>query len=190
MDSLGRSSRMYFDACIELPCDGVGFDGGLLATQTIAGGVHLTGAPVATHRALAPALDRLFDDPLLGQGLLIGDDRPAIIKYSRDAKRRAKGAWFAQSQHAAALGQPEPRTGRLTRASRGAGRIAQGAAQLASCSRGDPPMTTLDLARPFLPIRIAVLTVSDTRGLEHDTSGGVLVDRIAAPVTSLPRAIS
>lgn len=41
-------------------------------------------------------------------------------------------------------------------------------------------MTTLDLARPFLPIRIAVLTVSDTRGLEHDTSGGVLVDRIAA----------
>lgn len=91
--SLGRSSRMYFDACIELPCDGVGFDGGLLATQMIAGGVHLTGAPVATHRALAPALDRLFDDPLLGQGLLIGDDRPAIIKYSRDAKRRAKGAW-------------------------------------------------------------------------------------------------
>lgn len=41
-------------------------------------------------------------------------------------------------------------------------------------------MTKLDLARPFLPIRIAVLTVSDTRGLEHDTSGGVLVDRIAA----------
>lgn len=41
-------------------------------------------------------------------------------------------------------------------------------------------MTTLDLARPFLPVRIAVLTVSDTRGLEHDTSGGVLVDRIAA----------
>ena len=34
-------------------------------------------------------------------------------------------------------------------------------------------------ARDFLPVRIAVLTVSDTRGLEDDRSGDVLVARIA-----------
>ena len=32
---------------------------------------------------------------------------------------------------------------------------------------------------PFVPVRIAVLTVSDTRDEETDTSGAVLVDRIA-----------
>jgi molybdenum cofactor biosynthesis protein B len=39
-------------------------------------------------------------------------------------------------------------------------------------------MTKLDSARPFLPVRIAVLTVSDTRTEETDTSGAVLVERI------------
>ncbi|MFC4667817.1 molybdenum cofactor biosynthesis protein B [Seohaeicola nanhaiensis] len=34
--------------------------------------------------------------------------------------------------------------------------------------------------RDFIPVRIAVLTVSDTRALEDDRSGQVLVDRIAA----------
>lgn len=33
---------------------------------------------------------------------------------------------------------------------------------------------------PFVPIQIAVLTVSDTRALENDTSGGTLVARIEA----------
>ena len=33
---------------------------------------------------------------------------------------------------------------------------------------------------PFVPVRIAVLTVSDTRGLAEDRSGAVLVDRIEA----------
>ena len=33
---------------------------------------------------------------------------------------------------------------------------------------------------PITPIRIAVLTVSDTRDEESDTSGGILADRIAA----------
>ncbi len=33
--------------------------------------------------------------------------------------------------------------------------------------------------RPFKPVRICVLTVSDTRGPEEDTSGQILVDRIA-----------
>ncbi len=34
--------------------------------------------------------------------------------------------------------------------------------------------------RTFIPVRIAVLTVSDTRGIEDDRSGQTLVDRIAA----------
>ncbi len=34
-------------------------------------------------------------------------------------------------------------------------------------------------SRSFLPVRIAVLTVSDTRSLADDTSGQVLTDRIA-----------
>ena len=34
--------------------------------------------------------------------------------------------------------------------------------------------------RPFIPVRIAVLTVSDTRSLSDDRSGDTLVERIAA----------
>lgn len=37
----------------------------------------------------------------------------------------------------------------------------------------------IDADRPFLPVRIAVLTVSDTRGLAEDRSGDTLVARIA-----------
>lgn len=36
----------------------------------------------------------------------------------------------------------------------------------------------IDEGRAFVPIRIAVLTVSDTRGLAEDRSGGTLVERI------------
>lgn len=39
-------------------------------------------------------------------------------------------------------------------------------------------MAKIDDSRPFLPVRIAVLTVSDTRSLEEDRSGTVLVDRL------------
>jgi molybdenum cofactor biosynthesis protein B len=38
----------------------------------------------------------------------------------------------------------------------------------------------IDLERTFTPINIAVLTISDTRGLEDDTSGKLLADRILA----------
>jgi molybdenum cofactor biosynthesis protein B len=38
----------------------------------------------------------------------------------------------------------------------------------------------IDPGRSFRPVRIAVLTVSDTRTLETDRSGDLLVDRIAA----------
>jgi molybdenum cofactor biosynthesis protein B len=41
-------------------------------------------------------------------------------------------------------------------------------------------MSRIDETRRFLPVRIAVLTVSDTRTLENDTSGAALVERIAA----------
>ena len=37
----------------------------------------------------------------------------------------------------------------------------------------------LDPNRPFIPVHIAVLTVSDTRTLETDTSGATLAERIA-----------
>lgn len=36
-------------------------------------------------------------------------------------------------------------------------------------------MAKIDETRPFIPVRIAVLTVSDTRTLETDTSGAALV---------------
>jgi len=41
-------------------------------------------------------------------------------------------------------------------------------------------MSRLDETRDFIPVRIAVLTVSDTRALEDDRSGNVLVDRLTA----------
>jgi len=40
-------------------------------------------------------------------------------------------------------------------------------------------MSRIDESREFIPVRIAVLTVSDTRDLADDRSGDVLVDRIA-----------
>jgi molybdenum cofactor biosynthesis protein B len=39
-------------------------------------------------------------------------------------------------------------------------------------------MARLDPSRSFIPVRIAVLTVSDTRTLKEDRSGDVLADRI------------
>ena len=41
------------------------------------------------------------------------------------------------------------------------------------------PGGRIDDTRAFKPVRIAVLTVSDTRGVEEDTSGKILCDRIA-----------
>ncbi|GAN60565.1 molybdenum cofactor biosynthesis protein B [Acetobacter cibinongensis] len=41
-------------------------------------------------------------------------------------------------------------------------------------------MSKIDTNRPFLPVRIAVMTVSDTRTLETDTSGQALVSRLEA----------
>ncbi|MEV8465681.1 molybdenum cofactor biosynthesis protein B [Fluviibacterium sp. DFM31] len=41
-------------------------------------------------------------------------------------------------------------------------------------------MARIDDSKEFIPVRIAVLTVSDSRAMEDDRSGQVLVDRIAA----------
>jgi molybdenum cofactor biosynthesis protein B len=40
-------------------------------------------------------------------------------------------------------------------------------------------MSRIDETRPFIPVRIAVLTVSDTRDLSQDRSGDTLAARIA-----------
>jgi molybdopterin adenylyltransferase len=37
----------------------------------------------------------------------------------------------------------------------------------------------LDETRPFVPVNIALLTVSDSRSLENDSSGNILAERIA-----------
>jgi molybdenum cofactor biosynthesis protein B len=41
-------------------------------------------------------------------------------------------------------------------------------------------MPGIDETRPFIPVNIAILTVSDTRTMETDTSGQTLVDRAEA----------
>ncbi len=41
-------------------------------------------------------------------------------------------------------------------------------------------MMGIDETKPFLPVRIAVLTVSDTRTRDNDKSGDALVDRLTA----------
>ena len=41
-------------------------------------------------------------------------------------------------------------------------------------------MSRLDLDRAFLPLGIAVVTVSDTRDLADDRSGDTLVERLGA----------
>ena len=40
-------------------------------------------------------------------------------------------------------------------------------------------MTTKDQSRPFVPVAIAVLTISDSRTMENDKSGSLLEDRIS-----------
>ena len=56
---------------------------------------------------------------------------------------------------------------------------------MARSQRRGPRMPKIDETRPFIPVRIAVLTVSDTRGLADDRSGDTLVQLLesgGAPV--------
>jgi molybdopterin adenylyltransferase len=46
-------------------------------------------------------------------------------------------------------------------------------------------MSRIDETKPFIPVRIAVLTVSDTRSLADDRSGDVLVERLQTAGHSL-----
>jgi molybdenum cofactor biosynthesis protein B len=39
-------------------------------------------------------------------------------------------------------------------------------------------MTKIDQSRPFIPVHIAILTVSDTRTEANDTSGAALIERL------------
>ena len=45
-------------------------------------------------------------------------------------------------------------------------------------SREEFVMSKLDLTRNFIPVKIAVLTISDTRSLKNDKSGDLLVSKI------------
>ncbi len=44
---------------------------------------------------------------------------------------------------------------------------------------GAGPMSRIDEKRPFVPVRIAILTMSDTRTLAEDKSGNTLADMIS-----------
>ena len=48
-------------------------------------------------------------------------------------------------------------------------------------------MAGIDESRKFVPVRIAVVTVSDTRTVETDTSGQVLIDRLTQSGHELAR---
>ena len=50
-------------------------------------------------------------------------------------------------------------------------------------------MGRIDETRPFLAVNIAVLTVSDTRTLETDTSGVTLAERLSAGPMSVAEAL-
>ena len=51
-------------------------------------------------------------------------------------------------------------------------------------------MSRIDETRPFLPVNIAILTVSDTRGPADDKSGQTLADLVTATAIGLPPAPS
>ena len=101
-------------------------------------------------------------DPLLGN---------ARLRRGRDAQLldvRATGRCrFAQPRGAGAE--------RVADVSRGC--LAGGRPRL---PLGGRALMAIDEARSFTPINIALLTVSDTRGPDEDTSGDILAQRIAA----------
>lgn len=77
---LENPDEMIFDACVEF--HGGALPDGLLAIQTIPGGVHLSSGGMTDHGSLAMTLAALLGDPLIGHGLSIAEDRPAIVTYA------------------------------------------------------------------------------------------------------------
>jgi molybdenum cofactor biosynthesis protein B len=51
-------------------------------------------------------------------------------------------------------------------------------------------MPGIDQSRQFVPLKIAVLTISDTREATEDKSGATLIERIRAQGMSWPNARS
>ena len=49
------------------------------------------------------------------------------------------------------------------------------------------PAPRIDESLPFVPVRIAVLTVSDTRSQADDRSGDTLVERLTETVVEVAR---
>ena len=88
--SLCKPHDMFYDACVELPDDASGLLDGSLATQTIAGGVHIASDPVSSHKLLMGTLSALTRDPLIGHGLTIAAERPAIVTYVRSPSARSQ----------------------------------------------------------------------------------------------------
>lgn len=79
--SSGSMADCPFEACVELPAEMESAANGTIATQLIAGGVHIASGPVAGHGLLSSVLRELMGDPLVGHGLQADDARPAIITY-------------------------------------------------------------------------------------------------------------
>lgn len=77
-----HGDEIAFDACAELPAISEGNDG-TVATQAIRGGVHIAAAPVDGHASLDAAIAALLADPMIGQGLSLDLDQPAIVTYAR-----------------------------------------------------------------------------------------------------------
>ena len=66
------------------------------------------------------------------------------------------------------------------RAQAGAGLAPPDRLAYISASSIGADMPGIDDSRPFIPLKIAVLTVSDTRGIEDDKSGAILAERLTA----------
>src|SRR5690606_8444315 len=98
-------------------------------------------------------------DPLLGDAQLRRDRDEELLDVRAPGARR--------------LGQPPGAGGqRLAGLPRGRRR------QRAGVPFRRPALMAIDETRPFRPINIALLTVSDTRGPDEDTSGDILAERI------------
>jgi molybdenum cofactor biosynthesis protein B len=131
---------------------------------------------VRRHIALA-ARFRAADGRLLGQGA-DGDDRrhhpPARALDAHRARR--SGARDLPPRLSPALARHEaPRLGRPARPC-----APRSTARPRRSTDLESPMSRIDETREFIPVRFAVLTVSDTRTEADDRSGDTLAQRIEA----------
>ena len=118
------------------------------------------------------------DDPLLFIEAIPNDETRAFVPACADLHVDLCGPAAACPRRASTR---LPRVN--SRASRRSLRRANCRAPRRACTDGGASggsiMARIDESRPFIPVNIAVLTVSDTRTPANDTSGDALVDRIA-----------